>query len=426
MKKHILLVWSLCIAISTSTFAQWSVNLSPVTGYYRMDAVHFLNDNTGYVGGTNLLFGGDGIISKTTNGGSSWTTVATITGSPINAIQFVNSNLGFAVGGNGLIAKTTDGGNNWTTQNFNNPSSGNNEDFKAVHFLDQNTGYIAGGTFEMMVLKTTDGGNNWTQLTMPAYFQRLKGMYFTSASNGFVVGGDQFGGGTGRIYHTTDGGNSWNDVSSGVTNYFNDIHFTDASNGFIGCATNGVLLKTSDGGQNWTSISNPAGTEALGEFSFVNPNLGYVCTYGGKIIKTTDGGNTWTLDEDVSSTIFSLYSISTPSANFGITTGLSPLYAKFGTNPGVGIDDFTTSSLSEFQVSPNPSTGELSIRDISSNLKEGDITIVDMQGREVFSSQLNGKDRLDINLNELQNGMYLVYVRYRESSGVEKLVINRG
>ncbi|MGD1846866.1 MAG: YCF48-related protein [Salibacteraceae bacterium] len=423
MKIRTLLIWTLSMMVSTGIYAQWTVNLSPVAGYYRIDAVHFLDNTTGFTGGTNLLFGGDGVISKTTNGGNSWTNVASITGSPITAIQFVNTNLGFAVGTNGLIAKTTDGGNTWSSQNYTNPNSGNNEDFQGVHFLDQNTGYVAGGTFEMLVLKTTDGGDTWTQLTLPAYFQRLKSVHFLSTTEGFVVGGDQFNGGQGRIYHTTDGGNSWNEIPSGVTNYFNDIHFTDASNGFIGCASNGVLLKTSDGGQTWNSVSNPSGGSALGEFSFVNANLGYVCTLGGQILKTTDGGANWTLDEDVSGTIFSLYSISVPSANFGVAAGLSPLFAKLGSGPSVGIDQQEALIANTIRISPNPSNGQLSIEALVQTRQEAVVSVVDLQGKTMFSSEWNSNEILNLDLGNLPNGVYLVHYLSAKAQSVEKLII---
>lgn len=409
--------------ISTVTFAQWTVNMSGAPGYYQIGAVHFIDDNTGFVGGTNNLFGGDGIISKTTNGGSSWTTVATILSSPIQAIYFVSSTLGFAVGTNGLIARTTDGGNIWSTQNYTNPNSGNNEVFKSVHFVNQDTGYIAGGFYEMMVLKTTDGGINWTQLTMPSYFQRLNGVYFTNSNTGYVVGGDLFSGGVGRIYHTTDGGSTWDTLSSGVTNYFNDIIFTDANNGLIGCSNDGVILKTTDGGQNWSQINNPAGTSAIGEFSFINSNIGYACTLGGKILKTTDGGSTWTVDGDVSSTIFSLYSISAPSQNFGIATGIGGIYAEMGS--GTGIDKLASGNNNEFLIYPNPSRGNLKIQNISQNLTDGSIRIIDVQGREVFSKRFENKTMWNYELNDLNDGMYIVFIETKEYLTTEKLIVGR-
>jgi photosystem II stability/assembly factor-like uncharacterized protein len=422
MKTKYSLTLLFCIMTSMVTFAQWTVNLSGAPGYYRIDAVHFIDDNTGFVGGTNSLFGGDGIISKTSNGGSSWTTVATITSSPIQAIHFVNSMLGFAVGSNGLMARTTDGGNTWSTQNYTNPNSGNKEVFKSVHFVDQNTGYIAGGFYEMMVLKTIDGGVNWTQLTMPSYFQRLNEVYFTNSNTGYVVGGDQFGGGLGRIYNTTDGGSTWDTLSSGVTNYFNNIIFTDANTGIIGCASNGVILKSTDGGQNWSQISNPAGTSAIGGFTFINSNTGYACTLGGKIIKTTDAGSTWIVDGDVSSTIFSLYSISVPSQNFGIATGLGGVYAEMG--GGTDVNYFGNNN-SRFLIYPNPSKGNLSIQNVSQNLTNGRIRIIDVRGKEVFSKRLENHTMWNYDLSDLNNGMYIVLIETREYSLTEKLIVDK-
>jgi len=63
-------------------------------------------------------------------------------GNTINAIDFVNDNLGFAVGEYGTILKTTNGGVTWQKQN-----SGTSTQFISLDFVDQNTGY-AGGTKE--------------------------------------------------------------------------------------------------------------------------------------------------------------------------------------------------------------------------------------------------------------------------------------
>ena len=64
----------------------------------------FTGKNTGYLAGAN------GLIKKTTNGGSSWNVSPSSTSEELRAIYFVNADTGYAVGGNGTILKTNNGG----------------------------------------------------------------------------------------------------------------------------------------------------------------------------------------------------------------------------------------------------------------------------------------------------------------------------
>lgn len=394
---------SLLLTLSTSlTFAQWAVNPSPVAGYYYVDDIHFIDNNVGFMGGITALIGGNGKISKTTNGGSSWTDVFSVAGKTVNDFYFVNSNLGFAVGAGGLIAKTTDGGNNWTSQTFINPNTSTPEAFMSVYFVDQNIGYIAGGYYEMMVLKTIDGGANWTPLTMPSYFQRLKSVFFTDANTGYVAGGDDTGGGIGKVYKTVDGGATWDSLVTGIyNNYFNTIVFTDANNGVIGCDVNGLLIKTSDAGQNWTQVTNPAGTSSVQELSFVNANLGYACILTGKIIKTTDGGSNWTLDANVNPNMSALYSISVPTSSYGASAGLFGYYAELTGSTGI---DMMVGNDDELSIYPNPTTNVLNINVMDEIEK---IIIYDITGK-VQHVKLISTDKIDV--SNLTEGIYTMQI----------------
>lgn len=402
MKKNYFLPL-MFIMLTSVLNAQWVVKPTPVSGYYYADDIHFIDNNVGFVGGITALIGGNGKISKTSNGGASWTDVFTIPNKTINDFYFVNSNLGFAVGAGGLIAKTTDGGNNWTSQIFINPNTSNPEAFMSVYFVNQNVGYIAGGYYEMMVLKTIDGGVNWTALTMPTYFQRLRTVHFTDANTGYVAGGDGTGGGIGKVYKTINGGTTWDSLSTGIyNNYFNDIIFTDANNGVIGCDINGTLIKTANAGLSWNQVTNPAGTSPLEEFSFVNSTVGYGCILNGKIIKTTDGGNTWSLDGNVSPTMSALYSISVPTLTYGASVGLFGQYAEMGSTSG--INDLNSND--KLVIYPNPTNSNLNIEIENSDAL---VEVFDIFGKMILS-QNHVNSQTIINLSSQSKGIYFVKV----------------
>ncbi|RPI66916.1 MAG: hypothetical protein EHM47_15740, partial [Ignavibacteriales bacterium] len=58
----------------------------------------------------------------------------------LNAVQFIDTNNGFAVGDSGIIIKTTDGGDNWI-----NLSSGSVFPLSDVTFVNSSTGWVVGG-----------------------------------------------------------------------------------------------------------------------------------------------------------------------------------------------------------------------------------------------------------------------------------------
>lgn len=134
-----------------------SWNTLPYSGVYNPFAIFFINADTGFVGGN----GYSGSISKTTDGGNTWSQPIN-TQPGITSIFFVNENIGYAVGGYGgdpigfptaVIYKTNDGGNTWINQYL-----GSGELF-SVFFTDINNGYAVG--LNGMILKTTNGGTTW-------------------------------------------------------------------------------------------------------------------------------------------------------------------------------------------------------------------------------------------------------------------------
>ena len=69
-------------------------------------------------------------------------------------VSFVDANTGTAVGGLGTILHTTDGGSSWTSQ-----ASGTGSSLHGVCFTDVNTGTAVG--YDGLILRTTNGGMSW-------------------------------------------------------------------------------------------------------------------------------------------------------------------------------------------------------------------------------------------------------------------------
>jgi photosystem II stability/assembly factor-like uncharacterized protein len=101
-----------------------------------------------------------------------------------NSIFFINDNEGWVVGNVGLIGYTEDGGDNWHRQINSDDNS-----IYSVFFYDENDGWAVG--FQGIILKTTNGGDTWTvdeEGSALAGTNFLRGIYFTSPTNGYVIG----------------------------------------------------------------------------------------------------------------------------------------------------------------------------------------------------------------------------------------------
>ncbi len=72
-----------------------------------MSSIYFINTDTGWIGGYDYNY--NGVIFKTTDGGSYWIEQQSPSENELTSIYFVDSNTGWAAGYGGIF-KTTDGG----------------------------------------------------------------------------------------------------------------------------------------------------------------------------------------------------------------------------------------------------------------------------------------------------------------------------
>jgi photosystem II stability/assembly factor-like uncharacterized protein len=244
-------------------------------------SIYFLNESTGYYGGTS------GNLRKTTDGGQSWSTLVS-TGHFIESIYFFDENTGFigqAFGSfAGQIQKTTNGGVNWT-------STGTADAVDALSFADINTGYaLASRNF---IYKTTNSGLSWTAYDVPTTF--INGLWAIDANRVMAVGEWHNGGIYGMVVKTTNGGQNWTSQNLGLGPVGNAICFTDLNTGYMACGYAGYggrILKTTDFGENWTyqTLGNEYSLNAI---QFFDANTGMVSGNNGTAFKTTNAGLNW-------------------------------------------------------------------------------------------------------------------------------------
>jgi len=214
----------------------------------------FLDNNTGYAFGP--IF-----ISKTVNGGTSWTSVRRSNVGGLYDAAFMKNNYAFSCGYTPWYS--TNAGASW----FNNPGSVSNNWTPAptplsrmwyISKLDSNNVMACG---DSGIVKSSDGGVNWINVypyvTGNPAFRSMK--YFNL--NEAMAVGDE-----GLIVYTNDGGATWTEQESGVTTSLNKIFFISSTTGWV-VGDNGVILKTTTKGSSTLTGVTPLNTGIADKFS---------------------------------------------------------------------------------------------------------------------------------------------------------------
>ena len=160
------------------------------------------------------------------------------------------------------------------------------ENILCVDFINDNTGYIA--TYSFNILKTTDGGDSWNYITKLNLIWPNK-LQFVNENTGFVSAKESNSGN--KLYKTTDGGKNWFSTAN-TGEYIWSFDFPNANTGYL--IVNGnenVLYKTTNGGLNWSNIL----TRRIQVVKFFDPQHGSIYGIDPSIplFTTVNGGASW-------------------------------------------------------------------------------------------------------------------------------------
>jgi photosystem II stability/assembly factor-like uncharacterized protein len=283
------------IGRSTNGGGTWTMidNVFPSPGQ-PMYGLSFLDSLTGFVCGSS------GQISKTTDGGTTWS-------SPFGPqhdwtmfqIKIKSASEIYAVGAPDTLWKTTDLGATWTGKRIM-PVSGPSDTF-IWYSLDIRDGVmLLSGDFGVLA-KSTDGGLSWSSGSVLMTTQLMFDIENVPSTNSYVAVGRQYFSGsmTKQAMHSSDGGTTWQLVDIPVATDLNGVSMVTSQIGYA-CGTGSKVVKTTNGGLSWFAVTQPHPTSyTLGSIEFVDTSTGWVFVNfavpsGGGIFKTTDGGTTWT------------------------------------------------------------------------------------------------------------------------------------
>ncbi len=241
--------------------------------------VFFINQNIGWLvtGYSSIGNSYSGSILKTEDGGNTWIPQNTGIRPLLFAVHFIDENTGWVAGYRGMVMKTTDGGNSWIKQETNVSA-----DLTDIYFVNENLGWAIGG--KNTLLNTTDGGTTWQRHSLPVTNITLSTFFFIDDKEGWAAGN------AGLILHTIDGGENWRVQSSDQMHFLNAIQFLDSENGFA-CGNYGGFYRTSNGGENWDIDTTDEQHHV--DMHFFDTSNGILLEATNKILRTTDGGATW-------------------------------------------------------------------------------------------------------------------------------------
>ncbi|MDQ6751067.1 MAG: hypothetical protein M3Z33_09985 [Actinomycetota bacterium] len=224
--------------------------------------------------------GGPGTVYRTTDGGGSWTLVATLS-QGLNGVSFAGASTGYAVGNGNLVSKTGDGGASWSAPR---PVPGGARKLVSVRCATADTCLVTNESGAGL-LRTADGASSFAEVTpsdKPIYAAA-----FASPSRAVAVGQN------GVTVVSDDGGVTWRAVGSRLTGTFYALRASSASTAYA-LGESGALARTTDGGGSWSPVGVPTSTRLVG-VSFPTDSVGFALDGDGQLQRTDNSGASWQL-----------------------------------------------------------------------------------------------------------------------------------
>ena len=299
----------------------WNITSYSFPKVQAQNDMFFLNDEVGF------SVGNSATILKTEDGGQTWrflhyyrsletgTNPDAITGAIFDAVYFINDSVGF-VGGHNFIVdtemgavflRTIDGGNSWTKEYLNDIT-----EIKDFLFFDELNGLglflvkQADSTYHNQVRRTIDGGMHWDEISLTGAKLESNSFVTTPARICFVA---SRGWNKNELWSSDDKGLTWK-LSALPDDVVQSIYFVNDQFGYANCTPVNIPsgnFQTRDGGVTWMEVETPFTGWSVIHFAndlegfvidpvydyFESGGEGYsfITAYEG--FQTSDGGVTW-------------------------------------------------------------------------------------------------------------------------------------
>lgn len=368
--------------------------------------------NVGFAVGSTLIFNGDGIVLKTTDGGSNWMKISVDTLPGLKAVYFTSLNVGYAGGYQNFLMKTTDGGASWQSLMIDSKLWY----FNNIKFYDDNNGVVI--SYPKSVYRTSDGGISWDSTY--GVKRSVEDICYADDTNLFIVGGDQ------KIYKSTSGGFLWTEVYSGtLLQQFYGVDFLDENYGLV-CGDSGKVLVTTDSGTNWTfnTVNNIV---SLSDVHIIDAQNSFVVGSPEQIYKSTNAGSSWISDFNGGANI-SLYKILFTENHAGLISGSQGKILK-NTDYIVPVEltSFTPVEYLLEQNFPNPFNPSTTISFVLPEAAEVTLKIYNTLGQKVAelvnTTLESGRYSYVWRAENFPNGTYIYELRANDFKLFKKMIL---
>ncbi|HSD64910.1 MAG TPA: YCF48-related protein [Ignavibacteriaceae bacterium] len=383
----------------------WTAQQSPTA--QNLYGIAFIDSSTW------VAVGNDGIILRSTDGGTSWSLVSSPSNDQLRSVTFLGS-VGLAVGISGRVLRSTDSGLNWIEET--RPTTRNLYSVSISSIMAVITGE------EGTILVSYDGGLTWTSHTAGT----ASILFGVSVNDSTAVGV----GGQGAVVMSVDGGTGWGLTILGQNIFFYSTSFINGSTGWAvgsSLATGNVIIHSTDYGFVWSAQSAPT-TEQLFGVSFASLTTGFAVGTGGAIIYTTNGGITWL--NSVSGTFQTLSAVAFIDTIRGIAVGDGGTILKSSAGGPVKVVEERNPQPYNFSLEqnyPNPFNPSTQIN--YSIPEDGFVSLklYNLLGKEI-AEPVNGivkagKHRFTFNASSLPSGVYLYRLETNNKVMVKKMML---
>jgi len=240
------------------------------------------------------------VIYKSTDGGSTWATLAIPSYNYLRQMCFnpLNPNVIYAVGYNYsqspyrmVVVRTTDAGATWSTFVCSNDSLNSYYGYSiTIDPVDTGTVYAGGyrGSGATVIYRSTDRGETWEELPFGVTGYYPYAIVVNPADPNIIIAAPYSGG----IYRSTDRGQTWTRTAAIYSVY--RLAYSRNNPAVIYATTTSTIYRSDDTGRSWVNI----GTGVIGKPyfclfpSFSQDGAVYLGTTAG-LFYSADYGNNW-------------------------------------------------------------------------------------------------------------------------------------